>query len=217
MRILLVYLLSVIAIIVQVKAQILFTSASSNPLFANSLQAGPWYPIFAVALLILTWTCVGNLVYATRHAPSSIARKQLLVLAWASLAAGLGGIVSIAAFYFMLPIPHLVISTLAGITVGLIGWSIARYSALMESRTIQKDFIYNLSLVMIVLFVYVLISWILIDMYHAPMAILAVFPALAVITHSSITVIYRLIDRLLIHVKHNSSDFNCANLGVQRE
>ena len=190
------YLLAVVAIIVQTNAQILFTAESSSPLYLNSLKAGPWYSIFAIALLILTWTCVFNLIIAARNAPSTIARKQLLVLAWAALVAGLAGPVSIAGSYFMVPIPMLVISVLEGLPVGLIGWGVARYSALMEGRTIQKDFIYNLVLLGFVLLLYIPISWLLLLIYHAPVVILAVFPVLAVITHSSMTVLYRLMDRL---------------------
>lgn len=195
-RILLGYLLAVVAIFVQTNAQILFSAESSSPLYLNSLQAGPWYSIFAIALLILTWTCVFNLIIAARNAPTSIARKQLLVLAWAALVAGLAGPVSIAGSYFMIPIPMLVVSVLEGLPVGLIGWGVARYSALMEERTIQKDFIYNLVLLGFVLLIYIPISWLLLLIYHAPMVILAVFPVLAVLTHSSMTVLYRLMDRL---------------------
>jgi hypothetical protein len=96
----------------------------------------------------------------------------------------------------MVPIPMLVVSILEGIPVGLIGWSVARYSALMEGRTIQKDFVYNLVLLGFVLLVYIPISWLLLVIYHAPVVILAVFPVLAVITHSSMTALYRLMDRL---------------------
>ncbi|NJD58551.1 MAG: hypothetical protein FIA98_04030, partial [Anaerolineae bacterium] len=195
-RILLAYLVAIIAVIVQINAPILFTTEGGNPLFLNSLLAGPWYPIFAVALVVLTWTCVYNLILAARSASSSVARNQLKILAWASLAAGLAGFVSIAASYFRIPIPILVISLLEAIPVALIGYSVARYSALMEGRTIQKDFVYSFFLLSLVLLIYVPISLILIMQYHAPMVLLAVFPPMAVITHSSMTAIDRLRDRI---------------------
>lgn len=196
MRILLGYLLAVVATLVQTYAPILFATQSSNPLYLNSLHAGPWYPIFAIALVILTWTCVINLVMAARSATTSMAHKQLMILAWAALVAGLTGPVSITGSYFNVPIPMLVISLLEGIPVGLIGWSIVRYSALMEGRTIQRDFIYNLVLLGLVLLFYLPLSWVFQVVYDAPMVILVVFPTLAVLTHSSMTVIYRLMDRL---------------------
>lgn len=118
------------------------------------------------------------------------------ILAWASLVAGLAGFVSIAASYFRIPIPILAISLLEAVPVVLIGYSVARYSALMEGRTIQRDFVYSLFLLGLVLLVYVPISLILVLQYHAPMVILAVFPPLAVITHSSMTSIDRLRDRI---------------------
>jgi GAF domain-containing protein len=195
MRILLGYLLAVVATIVQTYAPILFTTEYSDPLYLNSLVAGPWYPIFAIALVILTWTCVINLYIASRTASSSMARKQLLILASAALVAGLTGPVSIIGSYYRIPIPMLVISLLEGLPIGLIGWSVARYSALTEGRTIQRDFVYNLLLLGLVLIIYVPFSWLFQTVYKAPVVILVVFPALAVITHSSITVFYRLMDR----------------------
>jgi hypothetical protein len=195
-RIRLAYMLAVAATIVQTNAPILFTTQSSNPLYLNSMQAGSWYPIFATALVILTWTCVINLVIAARNATSNMARQQLLILAWAALVAGLTGPVSIAGSYFNFPIPMLVISLLEAVPIGLIGWSVARYSALMEGRTIQRDFIYNLVLLGLVLAVYLPLSWALQAVYHAPTVILVVFPALAVVKHSSITAVYRVMDRL---------------------
>jgi hypothetical protein len=48
------YLLALFAVIIQINAPILFTSEQSNPLFLNSLQASPWYPIFATARVLLS-------------------------------------------------------------------------------------------------------------------------------------------------------------------
>jgi hypothetical protein len=214
-RIFLAYLLAVVAIIVQTNAQILFTAESSNPLYINSVRAGPWYPIFAIALLILIWLCVFNLVLAARSAPSTIARKQLLVLAWASVIVGLVGPVSIAGSFFMLPLPMLVLSLLEAIPIALIGWGVARYSALMEGRTIQKDFTYSLALLGLVLLIYIPISWILIETYNAPLVILAVFPALAVITHSSMTAIDRFRDRIVYTPEMHKLRFQLRKLSRQ--
>jgi hypothetical protein len=196
-RIFLGYLLAVLAVIVQTNSPELFNGEPGNLLYLHSLQAGPWFPIFTVALVILTWACILNLAVAAYRAPSRIARKQLRVLAWATLVGGLAGFVSIPGSYFNVPIPVLFISLLEAIMVALIGWGVARYSALMEGRTIQKDFLYSLSLLGFVLLIYIPISWILIDTYNAPVVILAVFPALAVITHSSMTAIDRLRDRIV--------------------
>ena len=193
-RILLGYLLAAIAILLQADAQILFSAQTSDPLYLNSLQAGPWYPFFGATLVILTWTCVFNLWRAARVASSKMARQQLLILAWAALCAGLVGPVSIAASYFRVPIPMLVISILEAAPVGLIGWAVVRYSALMHGRTSQRDFIYHLVLLGLVLLVYVPFSWLLQKLYAAPLVIIIFFPALAVLTHASITAVFRLMD-----------------------
>ena len=99
--------------------------------------------------------------------------------------------------------------------VAIIGWGVARYSALTEGRTIQKDFLYSLSLLGFVLLIYIPIAWILIDTYKAPMVILAVFPALAVITHSSMTAIDRLRDRIVYTPETHQLRFQLRKLSRQ--
>lgn len=195
-RILLGYLLAVVAALLQTSAQILFAADNINPLFLNSLQAGPWYPLFGVALLAVTWTCVFNLAVAARHAPSSMARSQLITLTWATVIIGLLGPISIAGSYFKLPIPIVVVSIMAAIPLVIIGWGIARYSALMDGRTSMRDFIYQLALLGLVLLVYIPFSLMVQKLYNAPMVIVMFFPVLAVITHSSITYFFRLMDRI---------------------
>lgn len=190
------YLVAIAAIVVQMNVPILFASGQSDPLFLNTLQAGPWYPIFIVGLVMLISICLFNLVAAARHSHSKVARKQLLVLTWATLVSGLAGLVSIPGSYFGMRIPLLALSVFEAIPVFLIGFGVARYSALVDGRIIQNDFKYSLSLLGFVMIVYIPISWIMIKVYNAPPVIMVVFPTLAVVTHSSMTAIDRLRDRI---------------------
>jgi hypothetical protein len=194
-RIMLGYLLAVVAGLVQTSAQILFAPHSSDPLYLNSLQAGPWYPLFGAALLLMTYICVFNLVRATRAAPSSMAHSQLANLTKATLIICLLGPISIAGSYFQVPIPMVVVSLCAAIPLGVIGMGIARYSALMEGRTSQRDFTYQLVLLGLVLLVYIPLSWMVYRMYNAPMVVIIFFPILAVITHFLSTIVFQLLDR----------------------
>lgn len=67
---------------------------------------------------------------------------------------------------------------------------------LMEGRTIRRDFLYNLVLLALIVLVYLLASWILIQAYHAPAIVLVFIPILAVLTHSLMSAAYRLMDPL---------------------
>jgi hypothetical protein len=198
-RVLAGYLLAVLAIILHTNSPILYTLASGNPLFVNSLQPGRWYPIVGIAMILLAGASATNLVRTVHATPAVLPHRQFLILAWATLFAGLAGPVSIAGSLMRWPIPMVVMSTIEVIPVGLIGYGVARYSALVEGRTIQRDFIYNLALLGIVLAVYLLASWILVKVCLAPAIILVFVPVLAVLTHTLMTSAHRMMDWLFYH------------------
>jgi GAF domain-containing protein len=195
-RILVGYLIAFFAIIIQVDAPILFVVPNSNPLFLNSLHAGSWYAIFAVALLILTWASVINLFRSAYDTPAVLPHKQFILLAIATLIAGLIGPVSIAGSVLGWPIPMVIMSLLEAIPVGIIGYSVARYSAVAAGRTIQRDFVYNLLLMTGVVTLYLLTCGFLVGAYSAPRIIMVFVPVLAVVTHSLMAIAYRLLDWL---------------------
>lgn len=196
-RILVAYALAVIAIVVQTNTPILFTVERGNPLYLNSLMAGSWYPFFGIALVVLTVACVINLVLTARVTPEPTPRSQMEVLVSATLVAGLAGPLSLAGSAFQLPIPIVALSLAVGIPVGMIGYGVARFSALTEGRTIRRDFLYNLILLVLVVAVYLLASWILIQAYNAPAIMLVFIPVLAVLTHSLMNTAFRLTEPLL--------------------
>lgn len=196
MRILIGYALAVIAIVVQTNTPILFTVERGDPLYLNSLMAGSWYPFFGIALVVLTIACVINLARTARVTPESTPHSQLQILVRATLVAGLAGPLSLVGSAFQLPIPIVALSLTAGIPIGLMGYGVARYSALMQGRTIRRDFLYNLVLLALVLMIYMLASWILIQSYHAPTITLVLIPLLAVLTHSLMSTAYRLMEPL---------------------
>jgi hypothetical protein len=118
------------------------------------MKTGLWYPIFGVALIILTLACVINLVRSGRTAQAGLLRKQLLIMAIATLVAGLTGPVVSIGLAIGLPIPMVVLSLLLAISVIVIGNGVVRYSAFMEGRTIQQDFYYSLAGLALVVVVY---------------------------------------------------------------
>ena len=195
-RILAGYLLAFLAIITQANGSLLYTVKESNPLYLNSLHAGTWFPIFGTALLLLTWSSVANLFRSAYGTPATLLHKQLLLLASATLVAGLTAPVSMVGSIFGWPIPMLVISLLLVIPVSIIGYDVARYSAAAAGRTVQRDFVYNLVLLALVTLVYLVASLFLVRIYGAPSIIVVFVPYLAVVTHSLMSTAYRLMDWL---------------------
>jgi hypothetical protein len=190
------YFLAILAIWAHTVSPILYYEARSNPLYLNSLRPGHWYPIFGLAMLILVAWSATNLIRAMRGTSASLPRQQFKILAFATLFAGLGIPLSIGGSVMNWPIPMVVLSLVEVIPVGLIGYGVARYSALVEGRTIQRDFLYNLTLLAIVVAVYLLASLMLVRVYLAPAMILVFVPLLAVFTHSLLLSAHRMIDWL---------------------
>lgn len=190
------YLIALFAILVQNNIPILFTVQNSDPLYLNGLKAGPYYPVFGIAIIVLTLVSANNLVVTSGARPAIVPYKQIRVLVRATLITGLVGPLSLAGSAYQLPIPIVLLSLVLGIPVGMIGYGVARYSSLMKGRTIRRDFVYNLALLALVVLVYLLVGWILIHAYRAPAIVLVFVPMLAVVTHSLMNPAYRLMDSL---------------------
>jgi GAF domain-containing protein len=188
------YLLAILSIIAQANAAILFSPENSDPLLISSMRPGSWYAFFGGALLLLTLYSAVNLGRSARSATSTTLRKRFRIMAFATLIAGVIAPVSAAGSAVGLPIPMVVIALLALIAVVIIGYDVARYSAMMEGRTIQRDFFYNLMLLALVLLVYLSASVILILAFQAPQAVIVFIPVLAVVTHSLMSTAARLLD-----------------------
>ena len=208
---------------VQANEGILVTNPTGDPLYLETLQPGPWFTVFGVILVIMTLLMVGDLVLTAAAAPAVISRKQLVVLVSATLVAGLMAPLWLFRSTLQKPIPIVWLSLCIIIPIGLIGYGVARYSAFMQGRTIWRDFRYNLLLLSLVVLVYLLVSWTLIQAYRAPTIILVFIPAAAVVTHSLMNSAYRLVDPLFyrLHTRQLRADIRQllrhANDGKQVE
>jgi hypothetical protein len=190
------YLIAIFAILVQKYTPILFTVQNSDPLYLNGLKAGPYYPAFGIAIIVFTMVSVNNLLAASEAKPAIVTYEQVRILIWATVITGLVVPLTLAGSAYQLPIPLVFLSLTLAIPVGMIGYGMARYSSLMQGRTVRRDFIYNLALLGLVLAVYLLLSWILIHTYQAPAIVLVFVPMLAVVTHMLMNPAYRLMDTI---------------------
>jgi hypothetical protein len=219
-RVLFGYALAILAIYLQTNTAILFTVENSDPLYLNSLHSTSLFPIFGAAMIFIIWASVVNLVRSARSSPSNNVHKQLIVLAWATVIAGIAGPLASLGSFLDWPIPMLVISMFALLMVCLIGFGVARYSALMEGRTIQRDFSHSLALLAIVVGFYLLASWILVQVYAVPRVALIFIPILAVLTHFLVNPVIRLMDWLFYRKEIRDLRWNMrevARLAVEGE
>jgi hypothetical protein len=191
------YITGFAAIELQAFTQILFSVEGGNPLYINSLQAGPLYSVFGVALIVLTTTSAVNLARSARVAPTVTTRRQLETLTTATIIAGLVGPLSLVASGLNLfPVPMVAITSVLVVFVCMIGYGVARYSALVEGRTIRRDFVYNMVLITSITLIYLLVARTLVLSYKAPTVIALFIPIIAIFSHSAMTIAPRLLDRL---------------------
>lgn len=196
-RVLLGYFLAVVAVVWQANSPFVFSVREGNPLFLNSLKTGIWYPIFWVALALLILACVLNLVGAAQRSQGAMVRRQLRWMAIATLVAGLSALLIILGVARELAIPMVTLSLLIALPVVMIGIGMVRYSAFMQGHTIRHDFFYNLLLLSLLVLIYWSACGILVAAYRAPPVIMVLIPVLAVLTHSLMTPVLRLMDHLV--------------------
>lgn len=185
-RILLGYGAAIAAVIVQAFTPLFFTASTGDPIYLNTLQAGPLYPIFAILLLLYAGMSVANLLRSAQSAPAAMPRKQLIILAIATVIGGLAGVLSIGASAFGLQLPMVILTLLLGIAVGLIGYGVARYSALVDGRTMRRDFFYNAVSIGLVALLYLGVTWLSVRIYNIPSVAIVFAVMLAIISHALI-------------------------------
>jgi hypothetical protein len=127
------YLFAAIAVFLRLYTPLLYASEIGDPLYLNTLEGGPLYPVFGAAILFFIGFGFVNLVRSARKANAIILRKQLETLATATLMGGLAAPVAIAGSWFDIPIPIIAVSLPLGISVSMVGYGVARYSALVVS------------------------------------------------------------------------------------
>ncbi len=196
-RILSGYGAAVAAIVIQANTPLLLSaSLVGDPLYLSTLKAGPLYPFFLALGLLYTVMSLVNLLGSAHAAPASMPRKQFLTLAAATLIAGLTAPLSIIGSILGLRVPMVIVSLLLGLTVVLIGYGVARYSALVDGRTIRRDFYYNAIAIGLVTGLYLLVTWISVQFFGVPAVAFVFIVLLAIITHSLVDVARRNLDLL---------------------
>lgn len=186
-RVIFAYLIAIAAIEVQAFTQILFSVEGGDPLYLNSLRAGRLYSVFGIALIGLTVMSIINLARSARIAPTEIVRRQLMTLVTASVISGLIGPISLVSSGLdIFPMPMVILSGVLAVFVGMVGYGVARYSALVEKRTIDRDFFYNLTGITVITIVYTSAAWLLVVAYQAPEVVVIFIPVLGVFTHTAL-------------------------------
>jgi hypothetical protein len=211
-RVILGYLVALATIILLVYSNLIFAKDSGDPIYMNTLNPGPLYPLFMLLLILFTTFCLINLVRSTRAAPSVMQKNQLSVLILATVIAGLTGPIEVITEVFSMGAPRVTLSVLLGIAVVLIGYGVAQYSALVQGRTIRRDFIYNAIAMLVVSALYVLVTRISAQFFNVPPAVYIFIVLLAIVTHSLIDFARQFLDYVFFNRERRSIRHNLTLL-----
>jgi hypothetical protein len=185
-RVIIGYLVALATILLLVYTNLIFAKDAGDPIYMNTFNPGPLYPLVMVLLILFTIFCLINLFRSTRAAPSVMQKNQLSILILATLIAGLTGPVEVITEIYSIGAPRVSLSILLGIAVVLIGYGVAQYSALVQGRTIRRDFIYNAIAMLVISALYILVTRISAQFFDVPPAVYIFIVLLAIITHSLI-------------------------------
>lgn len=189
LRIWIGYLLAAPAVWFQNNTDLLiYTDPAGDPLFVSGMRAGPLLPFFAFLMVVFVGFSLVNLIRSSRETASLTQRNQLETLASATLVAGLAGPIAIAGFFLDLNLPMAAISAPLAIGLGMIGYGVARYSALMEGRTILRDLSANAIATVLVILLYTLAGWGFSAAFQLPIAGILALVLLAIVTHGVVIV-----------------------------
>ena len=207
-RVILGYLVALATILLLVYTNLIFAKDAGDPVYMNTFNPGPLYPLVMLLLILFTIFCLINLVRSTRAAPSVMQKNQLSILMLATMIAGLTGPVEVVTEIFAIGAPRVTLSILLGIAVVLIGYGVAQYSALVQGRTIRRDFIYNAIAMLVISGLYILVTRISAQLFDVPPAVYIFIVLLAIITHSLIDFARQFLDYLFFNrerrnIRHN--------------
>jgi GAF domain-containing protein len=176
---------------------ILVPDPTASPIRLGTLRPGPLYIPFVVLGCIYLMMSYFNLIHCARTAPASVIRYKFVALAAATVTGGIALALSVAGSGLDWSVPSAAGSLMLDLTIVLIGYSVTRYSALAEGRTMRRDFYYNAIAACLVVGVYSLVTWVSVQAFGVPEAAFIFVISLVIITHSLIDFARRRVDRFV--------------------
>ncbi len=141
----LTYGVAILLFVVGVFGTGLVSDASSLPaVFTSGRAPGPLFVFFFLYFVLIFALIMLNLRNVWENAANPILRKQFSSLFLATILAGLGGVYTCLGIELRLDWPTLPGDLALAVGVLMLGYAVARYSALLEGWRIERDFFYTL-------------------------------------------------------------------------
>jgi hypothetical protein len=171
-------------IVLELMAGSVFGVWSGEPFtYAAAQQPGRWYPAAMVLLSMGPVASVAVLCRAGQRAGLPLL-AQRGVLVSATFFALAGGLYLTLSVWFALEVPILPGQVALGSALMLLGYGVARYNALVEGRSTRVDFAYALVAILVVVGVYLLVTYVSYLVFEIPFAVFTFVLMLVIVTHS---------------------------------
>jgi hypothetical protein len=195
-RVIFGYLVALVSIYFLRNTSLFFSSEvmEGEAIYLTTLAPGPYYSIFMGFLLLFIVLSAINLFRSARVAKTLLHKKQLELLLTATIVAGLTGPIGMISLKLDFLLPRVVLTILLGGAVFMIGYGVARYSALTDGRVIGREFFYSFTAVLVLAGLYFFVTWSSVIAYDVPMAVIATMMVLAIFTHSLVDVARQFFD-----------------------
>lgn len=216
-RVIFGYLVALVVIGILLVNPPFFVEVSEDILFLHTLETGAAYLPILFILGIFIILCLINIFRSVSASPTKLQKQQLILLAIATFIAGLTAPITFLAAEYMISIPRILYSILLMISVIIFGYGIARYSALIEGRTIRRDFFYNAMMMGLITLVYSSVTWFSVKVFGIPAAAFVFVVMLAIITHNLVDVARHSLDLLFFQRENKEVRANLRRLASQMD
>ena len=163
--------------------------------FAKEFSVGPLFPLLPISLLGFGLLMLYNFWQARRSTLNVALRQQLNSLVRGTFLAVLAIGYTMGAVALRVPAPTLPIVLALGLGVGILGYGIVRYSALVEGRILRHDFAFSGLLTLPLSVLYLVVMWVFFGASGIPILFAAAVVALSIVTHTTFEFVRRRIDR----------------------
>ncbi|MFQ5859348.1 MAG: GAF domain-containing protein [Anaerolineae bacterium] len=180
--------------------QDLGSKADTDPaIYTSGRMAGPFYPFSIIYLFLMAVLSLLNLWQGRQQVDDTTLRRQFTLLLVGTALAGSGGSYNSLGIWLRLELPAVPGDVVLGASVILFGYAVARYNALVEGRTIKRDFPYTILAISLLTVFYALIALVL--YYGGHLSFLAVILTIVgtISSHSLYDGVRTTLDRLFYH------------------
>jgi GAF domain-containing protein len=178
------YLWAAVLVVVELATgDVLGVLSGESFVYAAAQQPGRWYPAVFVLLVVAPLVSIGLLYRAGRDGGRALAGQRGVLVSATALALA-GGLYLTSSVWLVLRVAILPGQIALALALMLLGYGVARYNALVEGRSTRADFLYALAAILIVVAIYLLVTYVSYRVFEIPFAVFIFVLMLVIVTHS---------------------------------